>query len=222
MILDEGKGAKQTIKLSCSVQGITFASFKIKWHLGFSFGPSVLPQNSGLSNENHGKYLHSVIPLRVVMVSHGSLKTFWFFCFLKTDPQRGLPPVLIALLSHTSTSATSLPKEPCIFQTKCFQHRVKCQSLIEETPCPSKTHAQVLSSPCFQSGRPISVIDDFSLVSRVQLEFHCTLFPRCKKQTEGLSVLKCGKLNYIGLHALQRSHLHLTPPLASSTTKVPL
>lgn len=33
--------------------------------------------------------------------------------------------MLIALLSHTSTSATSLPKEPCIFQTKCFQHRVK-------------------------------------------------------------------------------------------------
>jgi len=40
------------------------------------------------------------------------------FGFLKIDPQRGLPPLLIAalpLVLHTSTSATRLPKQAAVF-----------------------------------------------------------------------------------------------------------
>lgn len=78
LVLDE-KGQSRPSSYHALYKAVFFPSVKIKWHLGFSLGLPIFPQNSGLSNETRGKYLHDDIPLHVIMVSHGSVQTFFFF-----------------------------------------------------------------------------------------------------------------------------------------------
>lgn len=100
---------------------------------------------------------------------HMALRKHFFFGFLKIDPQRGLPPLFIAalpLLFHTSTSATSLPKQAAVSQTKHFQHRFKHLVYRRHLGCPHPWPHLVATSH-FPVG---SGWDRISLLHHFQLE----------------------------------------------------